>query len=773
MVFIDRNTSLSKIILLALSMAMALLLSACGGGGGSAGTATGGSTTTTTPTITLKLVNSSGVATNVVTESAPLTGEATVLDATGAPIANTVVTFSTGKNYTTLTPSSATALTNSKGVATITLTIASAAIAQTEGGTADVLTASATPSKTTITATAAFALGPDTSTAVPTMTLTLANSSGTASNLVTTSSPLTATATVLDASGNPLSNVLVNFKTGQSYTTLTPSSASILTNSSGVATITLSVASLLVAETEGGTGDVLTANATSGSSVLTATAPFTLGSTAVTLSLASTNGVTLNAYGSTSIKVNVSANGALYTATPVTVNFSSACVTSGKAVMASSANTVNGVAQVTYTDNGCSSTDLVTISVSGATSITDSVTDQQPISASIEFLSATPSDKAIVIQGAGGVTRVQTATLVFEVLDTYGNPLPNTTVNFSLYPTTAGLTLGAASAVTGADGKVTVSVTSGSVATSFNVIATLAQTPTITTISDTILVTTGPTSVYSISLSASPSHNIEGWGYDNVQTTLTILLADQNGNPVADGTPVVFATDSGAVGSSAEGGCVTANGGCSVVFRSQNPRYAVGNSAGKRAGLATVSVSTTSEKSTFTGAMGVYLSGSAATTNSVLTDQSGNVYSLTGSGPSLTNATVIPLSTCAETYFTLQLNDLNNNPLPATTTVAAAPSSQGTTPTAVMAANNPIFPATVTDRGPPNSTTSTLATVSGAQGSVHTFQFSPGGTSGSTTACKTVLNGGTAGAGTGQIQVTITTPKGIVSLINVNFTYPM
>ena len=94
-------------------------------------------------------------------------------------------------------------------------------------------------------------------------------------------------------------------------------------------------------------------------------------------------------------------------------------------------------------------------------------------------------------------------------------------------------------------------------------------------------------------------------------------------------------------------------------------------------------------------------------------------------------------------------------------------------PTAIMATNNPVFPTTTADIGPANSTTSTLASLTGYLGVVHTFAFSPGGAAGSTTVCKTVANGGVAGAGSGQIQVTVTTPKGNVSLINVPFTYPM
>lgn len=45
-----------------------------------------------------------------------------------------------------------------------------------------------------------------------------------------------------------------------------------------------------------------------------------------------------------------------------------------------------------------------------------------------------------------------------------------------------------------------------------------------------------------------------------------------NGNPVADGVPVVFTTSGGRIGSSARGGCTTLDGKCSVVFEVQDPR---------------------------------------------------------------------------------------------------------------------------------------------------------------------------------------------------------
>jgi hypothetical protein len=55
-----------------------------------------------------------------------------------------------------------------------------------------------------------------------------------------------------------------------------------------------------------------------------------------------------------------------------------------------------------------------------------------------------------------------------------------------------------------------------------------------------------------------------------------VRLADQYGNPVSDGTGVTLVTEGGAVGTSAQGGCVTAAGGCSVNLISQNYRPADG-----------------------------------------------------------------------------------------------------------------------------------------------------------------------------------------------------
>lgn len=474
---------------------------------------------------------------------------------------------------------------------------------------------------------------------------------------------------------------------------------------------------------------------------------------AITLSLVapSTSSSNLAAYGSTTLQVKVLSNGVADT-NSVSVTFSSPCAASGKAILTASALTTAGIAQATYTDKGCSATDTITIATAGATSITATLVVAAPTPASIQFVSANPSSDSIVIHGSGGNGRVETATLTYKVLDTFGNALPNEAVNFSVFPSGV-VTLGAASGITGADGQVTVSVSSGSQPTTFRVNATLPSGQ--TTISDTITVTTGQTSAPSFSLSVE-TYNIEGWGYDGTTTPVTIFLADAFGNPVADGTPVVFQTDSGAIGSSANGGCVTANGTCSVTFRSQNPRYGAGATpppAGKRAGLATINVSTTTANTTISGKTGIFLSGSFV--ESVNVASAGNTVTSSGGVYS------IAVAACGNNTFDIQLNDVNNNPMPLGTTIAASATTAGSPTPAPTAVLGKIFPATVLEAG-----ASSLTDTTSVLGTVHTVQFTPGGAAGSATVC------GGAGIHNGEIDLTITTPKGNVTLIPVLITYP-
>lgn len=156
----------------------------------------------------------------------------------------------------------------------------------------------------------------------------------------------------------------------------------------------------------------------------------------------------------------------------------------------------------------------------------------------------------------------------------------------------------------------------------------------ISTLSDPLVVTTGLPTQDAFSLSVT-SANIEGLNYGSgttvPATNVNVLLADQLRNPVPDGVPVVFQSNLGAVGSSSKGACNTLNGGCTVDFRSQNPRVHIPNIPDTPAtlcnnygaggaglndstgvGVATICASSTDGSNTLFKKVAIFFSGSSA-----------------------------------------------------------------------------------------------------------------------------------------------------------------
>jgi hypothetical protein len=597
--------------------------------------------------------------------------------------------------------------------------------------------------------------------AAPTATVSFVNASGQASNSLTGATPLTVRAVVRDQAGQPVSNALVSFATDPQLAVFSPTAGTSLTDANGVATVTLRAASLSAA----GAGKVTATTAVGGSTV-TNEGNYSVGATALTLSPLRLSQSSIAAYGSTEVAVDVLANGTPYTAQSVNVRFSSACVTAGKATLAATAPTNQGKAIVVYRDQGCGNDDTITASADGvATSVSETLKIATPAAASVQFVSAAPVDKSIVIRGQGGISRTETATLRYRVFDIFDRPLVGQRVDFSVVPSGV-VTLNKASDTTDQNGEVITTVNSLDTATSFRVQATLPGTATVTrpnisTLSDSIVVTTGLPVQRSLSLSTSVS-NVEGWRVDSGTTTpasvVSILLADQSGNPVADGTPIVFQTNLGAIGSSDKGGCNTLNGGCSVNFRTQNPRVALPNTpvtpcnsgAGAtpdstRPGLATICASTTDGTNTQFAKTSIFFSGSYVE----------NIY-MNGSSTALPNRTVEigPVPSDNPLVFTLQLNDLNLNPLPADSTVAVTAIANAT----VVG----VVPATVPNILPHNAggiDDHTGNTVSGPQGSTHRFTIN-------STASKPCTSGSVA-----NFDVTVTTPHGITTSIPFKVTF--
>ena len=131
-----------------LTLSLIALLVACGGGGGSSGTTGsggGGTGGTSALAIGLVLINASGQAVTSITVGGAYQARATVKDASGAAVANRVVTFSLNNTAIASLPQ-ATALTDSSGVAVVPVSVASftASGAATLTATAQVTTSGAT-----------------------------------------------------------------------------------------------------------------------------------------------------------------------------------------------------------------------------------------------------------------------------------------------------------------------------------------------------------------------------------------------------------------------------------------------------------------------------------------------------------------------------------------------------------------------------------------------------------------------------------------------------
>lgn len=596
--------------------------------------------------------------------------------------------------------------------------------------------------------------------ATPTVSLAFTNTGGTGSNSLSGATPLTVKATVLDANKKPVPNAIVTFATDATLAVFSPSAGTALTDANGVASVTMRSASL----SAGGAGSVTATTSVAGASV-TGTGNYSVGATALSFGTLTATPASLQAYGSTVLSVDLLNGSAKYTDQQVNVTFSSACVAAGKATLATTVATNNGIAQTVYRDKGCANNDTITISADGvARSASTTLTIAPPAAASVQFVGATPTAQSIVIRGQGGNGRTETATLTFKVVDIFGNPLAGKAVNFSTASTL--VTINKTSDTTDATGNVITTVNSGSAPTSFRVQATLpntgsGSTPDISTQSDLVVVTTGLPVQRAFSISAD-KFSIDGWNVDSSTTTpsghISVLLADAFGNPVPDGTPIVFQTNMGSIGSADKGGCTTVNGGCTVDLRAQEPRHPGENSPptpcntgtgkpadSKRTGVATICASSTDGTNTVFARTLVFFGGSKATKASV----SGAVVSLD------TPNDLGAISYNDAKIFPLQLNDVNDNPMPTGTAVAIAGASN---------ASVVVTPATVPNVALHDTTTGAddaSGTATGAQGSVHIVSV--------TGSAPTPCVGKTA-----TFSVTATTPSGSTTSIpfKLSFTCP-
>lgn len=382
-------------------------------------------------------------------------------------------------------------------------------------------------------------------------------------------------AIVRDATNNLIPGVAVTFATSSGGIAGSPATS----DANGEAIVTLSTAgdptsrTITVTATAGALTNTVNVQVVAGSGATTVQMGSGTGANFQPGMITVSSG-TLSAGGSTSMQVVLQqSDGTLY-AQPATINFSSVCAASGLATLTSPVNTSTGIASATYAATGCSGPDVITATATvgdSPLSASGSVTVATAAIGSIVFESATPTN--IALRGTGDSGRPETSVVVFRVLDQSGGPRAGADVEFTLNTSVGDLKRSPESAQSDSSGRVQTVVQAGTVNTSVRVTATvLSTTPAISTQSNQLTVTTGIPDQDSFSL-AVLCPNVEAWNRDGVVVPITARLSDRFNNPVPDGTAITFTTEGGTIQSQCTTETTaTESGVCTRNWTSANPR---------------------------------------------------------------------------------------------------------------------------------------------------------------------------------------------------------
>ena len=399
---------------------------------------------------------------------------------------------------------------------------------------------------------------------------------------------ITASVTLTDLGGNALENRLIQFVSAKGQ--LTPIDGYVLTDATGVADVTIAYTDDIISGIgELSAGYVSALGTVSVVADVQAIAPNLLvgtidGINFTEADLASTpaSGSLVN-QGSALLQLDiVNSNLDITNASDTdriksaqAVAFSSFCLDNGLSTLspASPITTSSGQLSATYTAGaGCTGDDEVIATLQfGGSATAQTASQVLTIAAaveavSIEFVDVTPTTLAIA--GTGALSNVsETAVAQFRVVDGNGSPVQGETVNFSLSSTVGGLSLSTVSALSGADGLVSVSLNSGNVPTSTLITAELDSTGQLVSSALVTVSTAIPDqnsfTIFSDNLSVSQAYPAV-----NQTSSISVRLADRYNNVVPDGSVVYFTTEYGAIDAS----CSIVAGECSVVWRSQAPK---------------------------------------------------------------------------------------------------------------------------------------------------------------------------------------------------------
>ncbi len=581
-----------------------VVLSACGGGGGSPGTSSAGTgscaapkvlqngvcvTALATPLETLLAAQLKDVTTGVTVSSVAagsgteIVGVLTTKD--GKPVSNQIVSLDSGAASSLLLfPNGVSATTDANGIARIRVGRANLF----EFGTATffLIFKSTDSYAQALSSVLQVRVDP------PLLQLELRDAANSVTNTIGSSGLTTLKAILKFSDGTAVSQKRIDI-TGDLTKITFPEGSSQLTDSSGVATIKVTRASATV----GGAGTLSGAASISGSNtsgtpvttVVTGAVDYSVGAVVgaatLTLDTFDVGAASLPAYGTRQISVRAMLGNSV--APSVQVSFSSSC---GQLSPATAPTNSSGIATASFTATDITGTAVSTLGCGGkAVDISVSAVGASTVSKSISVLAALatnlswvpPTDLSklrIYLANSGGATQT---TVQFLLKNARGEALPGQDIRVSLNTVNGGTpkatfgTVGNVAPVTlttDSLGMISVPVFSGTVPTNVSVNAALVSNPSIQTDSKGVAIASGRPVQSRVSL-VPAKHAIRGFNFDGATTTITMSLADRQGNPVPDGTAVNFVTKAGVmIPPTCVTGGVPGDSQCTVTIRTQNPR---------------------------------------------------------------------------------------------------------------------------------------------------------------------------------------------------------
>lgn len=401
---------------------------------------------------------------------------------------------------------------------------------------------------------------------VPTLSLTVVDGTGTVivDHVLSQTQSQFLKVVLKDGAGAPVAYTRVTVVLDSANAVLVPSGGAQLTDAAGVVLMRIAPANVT------SSGPVLaTAAATVAGIGLSQSYDLQITAGTVGLSGLTVSPLTVQKGQSVNVGVDVKVNGVAATSNSVAVAFSSACgIASPASAIVDASGRAAAVIQTT-SQGDCT----VSASAAGGASVAAAYTVTAPPITGLQFVSASPT---LIYQK--GSTGANTAIIKYRVIDSVGAAVQGVKVNASLTNTDGGINFcgSPSSGNSAADGMVSFSVCAGTLPATVQVRAELDENAAIFTYSNLLTVQTGLPTQRFFDISATQLNFYAG-GYftsrfNGNSVEISVFAADRQGNPVPNGTKIVFVSEGGQINSSGVSSCTITNGRCSVSLVGQDYR---------------------------------------------------------------------------------------------------------------------------------------------------------------------------------------------------------